>query len=1558
MNKPTNNQSIAIIGLSCRFPQANTPQELWQLLFDGKSVIDKVPAERWNIDDYFDPDKETPGKTNQNQGAFLKNIHHFDPYFFNVSPKEAIEMSPSQKVMMELSWELFESSTLKKNQFYGSRTGVFVGNIWAGYEHLRKARRAEINNFSAIGQSANVIANRISYHFGLTGPSLVLDTGCSSSLVAIDLAVRSLRDNTSDMCIAGGVNIIIDPDEYVYLAKFGGLSSKGKCSTFDADADGFVRGEGAGALLLKRLEDAERDGDKIYAVIRGGAVTNNGYNVNMPATSREGQIEVLAQAYKDAGVMPAEVDFIEAHGTGTRLGDPVETGALGDFFAPSRQNDIPLLVGSIKTNLGHCESSSGIAGVLKTIMAFQHRTLPKNLNFNTPNPEIDFEGLKVKVPTENIPLTTDKNKNLIAGVSSYGWGGTNVHVVLEEYRPKADSRLANTIATHEFYFLPLSAKTPKALQDFAGKYAQFISENESKMSLAAICASTAIQKTDFEYKKLFFGRTSQELIASLSEFHQSQAVNISVAKNSASAKVVFVFPGQGAQWFSMGKELYQKEPAFKAAIDACDKAFSKYVDWSLIDEIHATPETSKLQSINVVQPYLMAMQVALAWLWMSKGVQPASVVGHSMGEVAAAYIAGTLTLDDAANIICTRSILMNTLSGKGGAMAVTELNKEQAEALVEKYNGKISLAVLNSPKSTVLAGDNQIIEEILADLNEQNLFCRQVKVDVASHSPQMDLIKDELFEKVKHVKPLKSQLNIYSTVRNQKLSGEEMDAEYWKCNLRNGVMFSSVTQQLLTDGHQIFIEVSPHPVLSTAIGECAQHYNYPNVSIIGSLHRENPSSDEMAKNFGLLYEAGYPIDWAQYFQTDKMAAIELPSYPLQKENYEIKDLSSHFENGKGNSAAHPLIGNRIKLADSTDYYWESKISLYNLPFLAHHQVNGVAVFPGGFYIEMIHAAAQQVDPQNSYFINDLEFIQSVELTDAEAVNLQLKIESNQALLASFKVYKQIADDQSWELVCLGTLQPAEKHAFNPFHLPNSVQIKITKADIYNSFRKLGVTFKETFQNIEKIDLHDDVVFAVINLSDNDSYKPDHYSIPPMLLDNCLHPLFTKAFSEVDHSTVKITFVQGIKQVKIGTITSDSHLYYVKANLQPLEVNHSNHTMSITGDIFVYDNHHQLVLELTGVNAKIIDTLMERTEKADNVSDSVLEAVLAESSDAARKVIIEEYLIHLVADASKASPDQLDTTMTFKNMGIDSLTTVQLRNKIEKQFDVKLVIKLFYQYPSIGEFSNVLVDLLKDHATQNNLPLAAADKWLTVQKANKDADKLLFLFHDAGGSIRLFENWETHIDHSTVLITIQLPGRDDRTNEPLMNNLNPLLEELLPLMNEKIGNKPFFIYGHSMGGLMAFEAARRLQHQYGKHAQELIVSGTPCLKGYENHFVNNIFAQNYSDEQLLSLIISSESDLDINKSGVKELVKMLRNDFELIHGYRYNDMPALNCKITAIHAKEDDRVDVEKVKLWQSETHHDFSLIVVDGGHNFVYTHSVVAPSLINNAIINYKTIKN
>nr|WP_321451597.1 polyketide synthase [uncultured Carboxylicivirga sp.] len=1543
--KQLKKDAIAVIGMSCRFSQIDNLEDFWNVLSEGKSVIEKISNDRWNHDELFDPNPDTPLKTNQDSGALLKDINHFDPYFFHVSPKEAIEMSPSQKLMMELAWESYENSSLTKDDFYGSKTGVYIGNIWADFEHLRKVRKSEINNFSAMGQSSNIIANRISYYFGLTGPSLVLDTGCSSSLVALMLAVQSLRDGSSNMCIAGGVNHLIDQDEYVYLSKFGGLSSKGKCSAFDADADGFVRGEGAGLVLLKRLEDAEKDGDKILGVIRGGAVTNNGFNVNMPATSRSGQVEVLTEAYEDAGVEPSDVDYIEAHGTGTKQGDPTETGALGEFFGANRSDDAALWVGSVKTNLGHCESSSGIAGVIKTVLALKNHTLPRNLNFNKPNPKIDFKTLKLRVPTENVVLEKANNGTLKAGVSSYGWGGTNVHIVFEEYKAKevVEAKAVNPDST---FYLPLSAHSPKALIDYSQRYKAMLQQPSLFENLADFCAASAYRKTDFEYKKMFWGKTLEDITKQLDGFKGADQKAIKPVKGNKD-KVVFVFPGQGAQWFGMGKELYENEPVFKQSIDKCDKAFSKYADWSLIEEIFATEEDSKLKNINVIQPYLFAMQVALSELWMSKGVQPSAVVGHSMGEVGAAYIAGALSIDDAANVICTRSILMNTLSGQGGAMAVTELSADEAEAIVNQYDGKISLAVQNSPKSTVLAGDNDIIQEILEDLTAKNLFCRQVKVDVASHSPQMDSIKDELFDRVKSVSPQKNELVIYSTVKNQIFDGLDMDADYWRSNLRGTVQFASVTEKLLNDGYEVFVEVSPHSVLSTAIKECAEHFNFNNVSVIGSLHRENPSMEEFATNFGLLYEAGYAVNWENIYGTQYNKNIELPAYPFQRENYEIEDLSSHFESGSDTVNSHPFLGSPIKLAESDVHYWESKLSLYSTPYLAHHQVNENAVFPGGFYVEMILSAIKQIDNDRIYSIEDLRFVQSIEIFNNEPVSIQVKIESEQGACTQFKVFKKVGDNQNWELTCFGALNAMTEATQKEYTELANVETTLDKSAVYSSFNNLGVTFKEYFQNVQEMAIAGDEVRAKVNLTDTSFYRKELFSASPILFDNCFHPLFAKAFSSVSDNTIKTTFVEGLESIRFCKEFNFEGEFYVAANLAPIVTEGNDNVFVIKGDIAVYDDNKDLLFELKGAQAKVIDTGIERAED-DEADGDIRMKVLNESDAKQRLAIINDYMLNLVAEAAKASPDQLDLSMTFKNMGIDSLTIVQLRNIIEKQFDIKISIKMFHEFPSIDAFSQILNELI---ISEDNIPMIDSTVntkgWLIKQPLSGETKQQLFVFHDAGGSIRLFEPWTSVLDDSTELIMIQLPGRDNRTDETPVSDINELMDNLLPLMNEAI-DKPFSIYGHSMGGLVAFEAARRLQYQYGHVAQELIVSGTPCLKGFVNEFVNNIFESQYTDEQWLSLLTSgNDTGLSLENDLVKEMLNTLRNDFKLIHNYQYEQGDKLKCTVTALHAIDDDRVNIEDVKKWPSETEKSFELFEVKGGHNFVYDTPEVAPQIVS-----------
>ncbi len=881
MKEEVNNRStpmrepIAIVGMSCRFPEAHNLNEFWRLLHDGQDTVTEIPKERWDNDAYYDPDPAASRKSHQRHASMLKNIDDFDTFFFNISPAEAAEMNPSQKLMLELVWEAIENSTLSYKQVQGTRTGVYVGNIWADFEHLRKHKYAPVTSHSAVGQSSNIIANRVSFAYGLSGPSLVVDTGCSSSLVALHIACQALWDGSTEMCIAAGVNHILDPDQNVLLSKFGGLSKKGKCSTFDIEADGFVRGEGAGVLLLKRLSDAERDGDKIHALIAGSAMNNNGYNVNLPATSVNGQKQVLADAYRNAGIAPHQVHYVEAHGTGTRLGDPTESRALGEFFGTGRLRK--LRVGSVKTNIGHLEAAAGIAGLIKVVLSMQHRMLPPSLNFKTPNPDIAFEELKLQVNNTLCSWPAGPDEPLLAGINSFGWGGTNAHTVIQEYRPRLTPTPEQQPVRPVRLCLPLSAKSPAALKAYARSYAEKIAALDDA-AFQNMCIATALLKPDFDYRITFAGESREEILKSIEDFLQDENELTPTRALTANDKIAFIFPGQGSQWLGMGRELYASEAVFRETIDALDQAFRPFTDWSLLEQLHTTPENSRLQEINVIQPALCAVQIALANVWMSWGIKPHAVAGHSMGEVAAAYCAGILTMTDAARIICTRSMLMKRVSGTGGAMAVTELTLQDAEQVVKRYP-QLSVAVSNSPKSTVLAGDKSAIDALIAELESQQLFARLVKVDVASHSQQMDPLREGLREALAAIQPQAAAIPLISTVRKQYMDGTTMDADYWVSNLRGTVQFSAVMNRLMEDKHTVFIEVSPHPVLINAMNECAEAYKHRAITV-PSVFREKPELESFLRNVGDLYAKGFSMPWSAYYKTSRVPYTELPSYPF------------------------------------------------------------------------------------------------------------------------------------------------------------------------------------------------------------------------------------------------------------------------------------------------------------------------------------------------------------------------------------------------------------------------------------------------------------------------------------------------------------------------------------------------------------------------------------------------------------------------------------------------------------------------------------------------------
>ncbi|UII23300.1 type I polyketide synthase [Fulvivirga ligni] len=1168
---------IAIVGLSCRFPKAENLQEFWKMLENGIDAVEKIPASRWDIDEYYDADKSAADKTHQRHAAMLDNIDKFDPFFFNISPAEAAEMTPSQKLMMELTWECLESGNIPYQQIAGKKVGVYVGNIWSDFEHLRKHKNAVVTSHSAMGQSANIIANRISYFYGFSGPSLVVDTGCSSSLVALHLACQSLWDGSTSYGLVGGVNHTLDPDQNILLSKFGGLSAKGSCSTFDIAADGFVRGEGGGIILLKRLEDAERDGDKIFALIKGSAMNNNGFNVNLPATSTNGQLDVLQSAYERSDIAPADVHYVEAHGTGTKLGDPTESRALGQFFSTNRTR--PLHVGSVKTNIGHLEGAAGIAGLIKVVLAMNKRKLPKNLHFKTPNPDIDFENLKLKVQDSLSDWPAKPGEPLRAGVNSFGWGGTNAHTILEEYVPK-ECNVNIGDHQHGCYLLPLSAKSEGALFQSIYNYLHYYRTqiNGVAHQFENACKLAATTKSSFEFRKLFKANSKENMIESISSFlSDHKEWTASTPLHAVNDKVVFIFPGQGSQWIGMGKALFQYEPVFKETIIACDKEWNKYTDWSLIDQLHAAEGESRLDEIDVIQPMLSAVQIALGKLWMSIGLKPDSVVGHSMGEVAAAYISGSISINEAAQIICNRSKLMKTMSGKGGAMAVTELTLEQAERVVKRYP-ELSIAVNNSPKSTVLAGAEQAIEEIIAELDKQGRFTRRVKVDVASHSKQMDPIKEELGNSLQ-LNPKHQDITLYSTVRNQIVEGEDLTSEYWVDNLRHGVQFAAVMDKLVEDGHKVFIEVSPHPVLITSINECLDANNCKAV-VTSTLHRDKEELCELYDNVSTLYENGVSINWNQFYKNVNTYHTFLPSYPFQREEYKLNERLSLDKNKSG----HPWIGREIKLANLPEiHFWEAHINLNQFPYIKDHQVNNITVLPGTAYVEMILAALNELSGSQHCEIVNLSFKKAITFEDNESIKVQLKLHEEDDGLSGFKFYQQNQD--KWLLTAEGEYHfKDEVHSYNVSPFKTLAGDIISGEDYYKQLESIGLNYGPYFQGISQLTIDQNDIKANVKIDSKISGNINKYHFHPAVLDSCFQALFVPALNGED-SNYRTTYLTRVGRLEVfGNIPKNSDL---QVNIKIKAKQENEHFTDLLADLVIYDEQGNPLLKVEQVGAKIM-----------------------------------------------------------------------------------------------------------------------------------------------------------------------------------------------------------------------------------------------------------------------------------------------------------------------------------------------------------------------------------
>ncbi|MFJ8543004.1 type I polyketide synthase [Streptomyces sp. NPDC093586] len=893
-SRATERTAVAVVGIGCAFPGASNPQEFWERLLSGTDSVSVVPEDRFDIAEHYSSDPQEPGKTVSRHGGFLTDAYAFDAGFFGISPAEAAEMDPQQRLLLQVAWESLEDAGLRPSALAGSRTGVFVGQATADYDEVHRPLDGRTTVRGAAGRRLRAVtAGRVSYAMDLRGPSIVLDTACSSSLVAVHAARQSLLTGESDLALAGGVNLVLSPQDAIVYSQSGMLSADGRCKFADASGDGFVRGEGVGMVVLKRLPDALRDGDPVRALLLGTAVCNDGRGSGLllkPAES--GQVAAIEGACAAAGISPGHVDYVEAHGTGTPVGDGVELTALASVNRDVRDAGRPLRVGSVKTNIGHPEAAAGIAGLIKAVLIAEHGVIPASLHCAEPHPMLAAGTLPLRLVTENEPLAKQGDRAYI-GVSSLGLSGTNAHAIVGEFTGRAGAG-AGAGASQDTEagsraerrpLLVLSARTPVSLRGLARAYASHLRGPGRDTPLAELCAAAALRRDHHPFRLWVTAATHDDMAERLLALARGDDITdggTGEAGFGADRRTALVFPGQGSQWLGMGRGLMAASPAFRTTLSRCADAVRAELGWSPLELL--TGDHAELpDDVQTVQPLLWAVEVALAAALREAGLRPDLCVGHSMGEAAAAQVSGALTLRDAAAVICRRSRLMSRAAGRGG-MLLVGLSADEARQIIAHAHPGISVAAENAPRATVLAGPGDELGRLTRALERQGVVCHPVRVDVPSHSPVMEEIRQDLLDSLADLTPRQAELAMISTVGGHDRVGAGLDAAYWAENLCGPVHFTRAVRAAAKAADTVFVEVSPHPLLSGGIRETLSASGASG-AVVATLRRGQDEPDALARTVGQVYAAGGTVDWTRWFDRETTPGVRLPTYTWDTRDY-------------------------------------------------------------------------------------------------------------------------------------------------------------------------------------------------------------------------------------------------------------------------------------------------------------------------------------------------------------------------------------------------------------------------------------------------------------------------------------------------------------------------------------------------------------------------------------------------------------------------------------------------------------------------------------------------
>ncbi len=1108
-------EPIAIVGAGCRLPGGiDDPDRFWSALLDGADCVGDIPNSRWDPGRFFDPTGRSPGRSYVHKAGILRDDPTaFDAAFFGIPPREAASMDPQQRLLLECAWESFEDAGDPPNRHAGMRTGVFVGGFMMDnwLVHGDPLNIDRLSTHSATAATLTMLSSRLSYLFDLRGPCIALDTACSSSLVAIHLACQSIWNGESDAALAGGVNVLMSPVTQVTMAKGRFLSKTGKCQAFSENADGYVRAEGAVVLLLKPLSVARRDGNNVYATILGTASNQDGRTNGISVPNGDAQVAVMREAYAQAGVSPGEVSYVEAHGTGTPVGDPIEAHAIGRVVGAER-TDGPCLIGSVKTNVGHLEAAAGAAGLLKAALCVKNRMVPPHLHLSAVNPAIDTAALNLDIPTRPTALTRI-GQRLVVGVNSFGYGGSNAHAVLAEPTQERNvppgPRRDDAVTAIE-PVLTFSARSPDALVQFATRHAETLSAPD--VDVEAYCRSAAVHRSHHRYRAALSASNSSTLVESLRDFGSNAA---NAEPSLERPKVLFVYTGMGPQWWAMGRQLYRSNSTFRSALEQCDNTFHQISGRSILAEMLATESESQMASTDVAQPANAALQIALTKLWQSWGLIPDAVLGHSVGELAAAYAARSLTLEQTLRVAHHRSRLQKRLSGRGAMLAVG-LDAAEAAEFADESEGRVSVAAVNGSSSATLAGDRDALDAIAARLTAAGRFNKFLQVEVPYHSPVMDEIRTELLGSLADLVPAAPSIDVYSTATGTALRDEIHDAAYWWLNARGCVHFADALTAAVADGHRIFVEVGPHPVLAASIGDTLADLGVRGVSV-ASLRRGFDEPESMSAALRSVYLAGADVDWARYFGPGNYTPV--PKYPWQRER--LWDESPQSLRRRVAHDRHPMV---FGVADGSPKRLDVNASLAALPYLGDHHIAGTVLFPGAGHIELALEARRILTGSPACSIEELEFTAPMPL--AAEVNTRARAFVS-ADSPEFTV--QVNRDDADPLVCARAKIYSVGRPADPVDLEGLIASCDQVVDVetlYDSLAERGLRYGAQFRGVTSVHRGKDKVVAGLALpGEVDSAG---YHLHPVLLDAAFHSLLAAAEPvELHHNLIPV----GIERIQ-------------------------------------------------------------------------------------------------------------------------------------------------------------------------------------------------------------------------------------------------------------------------------------------------------------------------------------------------------------------------------------------------------------------------------------------